>query len=480
MLKTSLLSTAMLVGFVATSGSALAVDPIYGGGGTLAAKVYRQTFDCYGVPVGTRTTTCTTAGPGATTQEFLYSPVGSGAGKSAFLANDPTLLGTPAASNTVSFTSTAFPAYPYPGLHFAGSDAQLTAAEFTTYTTNDLAKFGHAKQVPMFVTGIALPFTPPTTGFTYASNVTTPTGGSAPLRLSAKSVCGIFTGAITNWNAPQLTIDNNNVALVSTSTPIKVVVRADSSGTTAIFSAYLAANCTPASGFPYTGTPGTGGDVGGVANTNPVFAQLRAGNPSGYSEASGSGGIEAAVQAAPATIAYVSPDFVKQVTVTVGPTVRILAGGDPNGPVTANVQNAIGLASPTAGTGFEPVSIAATTAAISPTITPAATDDVATDWGQPAGSTNPSAATAYPIAGFTFVEAYTCYASASTAGDVKSFFSWYLTGSTELTNILAANGFSPLPSTYAANLKTLLTTGATTAISAAGSGSCTHGETGAL
>ncbi|GGF47653.1 hypothetical protein GCM10011611_62560 [Aliidongia dinghuensis] len=467
MLKTYLLSTTMMAAVIAAPGSALALDPIYGGGGTLAAKVYRQVFDCYGKPVVGVPTTCTTRGPGSTTQEFLYAPVGSGAGKTAYLADDPTKLGTPASSNTVPYTSKDFPAYPYPKLNFAGSDAQLTSTEYSTYNTNDQAKFGHAKQVPMFVTGIAIPFNPPASGLHYASNVTTPTGGSAPLRLSAKSLCGIFTGHIINWNDASLTADNNGVALVSTSTPIKVVVRADGSGTSAIFTAHLAAVCS-STPYSYTGTPGTGGDVGGVANTNPLFAQLRAGNPSGYSEASGSGGIEAAVKANASTLAYVSPDYVKQVTS--GTTV--LAGGDPSGPVTANLQNSSG--------NYQPVSIAATGAALASSTAPASTDDTATDWGQPAGSTNPSGSTAYPVAGFTFVDAYTCYASASTASDAKSFFSWYFgsTNRSQLTKILGANGFSPVPLAFASNLDTLLTTGSGTAISAGGSGSCV-GKTGA-
>ncbi|PPK64865.1 phosphate ABC transporter substrate-binding protein PstS [Actinokineospora auranticolor] len=57
------------------------------------------------------------------------------------------------------------------------------------------------------------------------------------LRLSTETVVKIFTGAITNWNDPQITRDNNGFALPAR--PIIPVVRSDGSGTTAQFTTFM-------------------------------------------------------------------------------------------------------------------------------------------------------------------------------------------------------------------------------------------------
>src|SRR5262249_13158596 len=89
------------------------------------------------------------------TVEFLYAPVGSGAGLTAYTTELASNLGDPATSNQVAFTTTAFKAYPYPALDFAGSDAALTTTQVNAIgKSNGLA----AIQIPMFATPIALPF----------------------------------------------------------------------------------------------------------------------------------------------------------------------------------------------------------------------------------------------------------------------------------------------------------------------------------
>src|SRR5271165_1646293 len=59
------------------------------------------------------------------------------------------------------------------------------------------------------------------------------------LRLSRDDYAGIFLGKITKWNDPAIVKANPDAKLPST--PINVVVRADSSGTTFVFSKHLAA-----------------------------------------------------------------------------------------------------------------------------------------------------------------------------------------------------------------------------------------------
>ncbi|HEV2990917.1 MAG TPA: phosphate ABC transporter substrate-binding protein PstS [Candidatus Angelobacter sp.] len=59
------------------------------------------------------------------------------------------------------------------------------------------------------------------------------------LKLSRKAYSGIFLGKVTKWNDPLIAKANPGVTLPAT--PIHVVVRADSSGTTFVFSKHLSA-----------------------------------------------------------------------------------------------------------------------------------------------------------------------------------------------------------------------------------------------
>ena len=63
--------------------------------------------------------------------------------------------------------------------------------------------------------------------------------GVTDLKLSRKVLPAIFDGQITQWNDPQIAADNPGVTLPSI--PIKLVVRADSSGTTFNFTNHLSA-----------------------------------------------------------------------------------------------------------------------------------------------------------------------------------------------------------------------------------------------
>jgi phosphate transport system substrate-binding protein len=64
-------------------------------------------------------------------------------------------------------------------------------------------------------------------------------GVSPGLKLSQATVGGIFAGKITSWNDPAIASANPGVSLPSQ--PIKLVVRADSSGTTFVFTNALSA-----------------------------------------------------------------------------------------------------------------------------------------------------------------------------------------------------------------------------------------------
>jgi phosphate transport system substrate-binding protein len=62
---------------------------------------------------------------------------------------------------------------------------------------------------------------------------------SGQLKLTPKTIAGIFLGTIKKWNDPALTADNTGVSLPNQN--ITIVHRSDGSGTTYIFTDYLSA-----------------------------------------------------------------------------------------------------------------------------------------------------------------------------------------------------------------------------------------------
>ncbi|NJO54602.1 MAG: hypothetical protein HC829_06945 [Bacteroidales bacterium] len=133
--KSSLMATVALTCFGAVE-SANAQTYIYGGGASFPAPVYRQLFDCVSAPADGYGTSVPAMAISSSCPEstgnyphlstlMLYAPVGSGNGKKALARHDATQLGTPPGTNTVPYTSTHQPTpgqYPYPAIHFAGSD----------------------------------------------------------------------------------------------------------------------------------------------------------------------------------------------------------------------------------------------------------------------------------------------------------------------------------------------------------------------
>jgi phosphate transport system substrate-binding protein len=100
---------------------------------------------------------------------------------------------------------------------FAASDAAMKP--------DDMAKVdGGVQLVPMTAGSIVL-----------AYNL----NGVPSLRLSREAYSGIFLGKVTKWTDPIIAKENPGVKLPSE--PVNVVVRADSSGTTFVFSQHLSA-----------------------------------------------------------------------------------------------------------------------------------------------------------------------------------------------------------------------------------------------
>jgi phosphate transport system substrate-binding protein len=133
--------------------------------------------------------------PGVT---FSYDPVGSGGGREQFLAGS---------------------------IDFAGSDSALSDDELAKAKTacGDAGVF----ELPNYVSAIAVVYN---------------LDGVKDLNLAPATIAGIFSGAITTWNAPEIAADNPGVTLPSTA--IAPVHRSDKSGTTKNFTDYLAATAS--------------------------------------------------------------------------------------------------------------------------------------------------------------------------------------------------------------------------------------------
>jgi len=159
-----------------------------------------------------------------------YPAVGSGAGITAF------------AAKTVDF---------------GASDPPLKAAEEAAIAKNGST----AVQLPMFLGAITVSYNLP--------------GVPAGMKLDGKTIADIFLGKVKTWNDAEIKALNPGLSLPST--PITVVHRSDSSGTTAGFTGFLAAvdpewksKVGEGKDVPWptgTGAKGNAGVAGAVAQT---------------------------------------------------------------------------------------------------------------------------------------------------------------------------------------------------------------------
>jgi phosphate transport system substrate-binding protein len=101
---------------------------------------------------------------------------------------------------------------------FGASDPPLKPADFST-----LEKVGPVMQIPMFFGAITVSYNLP--------------GVKTGMKLDAKTIADIYLGTVKSWNAPQIKALNPAVNLPNT--PITIIHRSDSSGTTAGFTGFL-------------------------------------------------------------------------------------------------------------------------------------------------------------------------------------------------------------------------------------------------
>lgn len=337
---------AVSLAFAALASAQVSAD-VVGGGATLPQGVY-QTSGVF--PAGFAP----------------YVGTGSGTGKSAFFSNNGAPFGQPVGST----------------VHYAGSDSVVSDSELDGYNA---ALYGPLVQIPSAATSVTVPFNVP---------------GLSSLDLTSQQLAAVFAGQYTNWNQiPGLNGPN---------LPIRVVYRADGSGTTEIFLRHLKAAA------PTVITKALDNDF--VDVITPISGL--------HIPASGSGGVVAEVYGAgnEGSIGYVSPDYTE-----FGNAAKV-ARINGKLPTEAEVQAALATTPPPSGSATEDPRNWAPTFA------------------------NPSAG--YPIVGLTNLIFSQCYADTTVGGDLDNIQEFL----TKHYNVLGANNDAvisnhkliPLPATWKA------------------------------
>ncbi|WP_423368255.1 substrate-binding domain-containing protein [Burkholderia sp. LMG 32019] len=357
---------------------------------------------------------------GTSNATFTYFSVGSGAGQNAFLNNQPTFFR--AGANTAS------------AVYFANSDAALTTAQVTSYNAGTVgSNSGPLIQIPYIVTAITVPVV---NGPAVTSTITPQTtpGQAHSIALNDDDLCGIFSGKLTNWNQ----VANPEGGYYWQNVPIKVVYRADGSGTTELLTRHLAAVCT------------TSNTASGVKFVDSLtFANTTAfptGMPWSFVPASGDGGVRASLaslsSAGTAAVAYLSPAYTNTFIASQSTVVR------PSGALQLPLAS---LYNTTANTYYAPTYSNATTA-INTLAAPSnqATASDPTQWVPVSGAAYASLANpsyGYPVSGTSQIILSQCYADPTVASNVQSFLNNHYTNASYAT-VVHGNGFDTVPSGF--------------------------------
>jgi phosphate transport system substrate-binding protein len=215
------------------------------------------------------------------------------------------------------------------------------------------------------------------------------TSGIANLQLSSSTLAGIFLGQIKSWNDPKIKADNPNANLPSKA--ITVVHRSDGSGTTFLFTTYLAAV-----------NPTWKSKVGAGKEVLWPCGQGGKGNP----------GVAGLVKQLPGAIGYVELTYALT-----------------NQLATAALKNASGK--------FVKPSLQSATACIQGSM-----DKLKADVRTPI--VNAPGADVYPITGLTFIMAYTNQKDDAKGGELVHLLKWCM--GADAQNMAAQYQYAPLPS----------------------------------
>jgi phosphate transport system substrate-binding protein len=258
-------------------------------------------------------------------------------------------------------------------VNIGASDAYLS--------TSDMTQYPDLLNIPLSVAAVMVNYNVP--------------GLKKPLNLNGTVLAKIYTGKITNWDDPAIAALNPGVTL--SSLPIVTLHRADSSGSTFLFTSYLDAQ-DPAD-WPAS-------NIGTTVTWPKVSGQVAA---------TGSGGMVTSCGADKGCIAYIGISYLSKTT-SAGLGEAALANK--------------------AGKFTQPTSSTIATALSSFPAVPA-------NGAQPLIDT--SAAGGYPIINYEYGIVKKTQSSASEASIIKAFLNWAVTTGNTST-YLSQVGFQPLPS----------------------------------
>jgi phosphate transport system substrate-binding protein len=263
---------------------------------------------------------------------------------------------------------------------FGATDAPMTDEELAK------AKGGPVMHIPTVLGAVAVTYNLPQV--------------TQPLKLSGDVVASIFQGQITKWNDPRIAALNPGVSLPATD--ILVVHRSDGSGTTYVFTDYLAA-VSPA----WATKPGKGKELQW---------------PTGLG-GKGNDGVAGQVKQTPGAIGYVELAYATQ-----------------NKLATAQLKNAAGE--------FIAPSINSATAAAA-----GAAGNLPANTDYRVSIVNAKGQGAYPISSFTWIIAYEKQADATKGKKLVDFLNWALTDGQAMAGPL---DYAPLPESMRSALLTRL------------------------
>jgi len=220
--------------------------------------------------------------------------------------------------------------------------------------------------------------------------------GVTDLKLSRKAYSGIFLGKIKNWNDPLIAAANPGAKLPNS--PINVVVRADSSGTTFVFTQHLSAISEE-----FKKSPGT--------NNMPNW-------PIG-TKSKGNEGVTASIKTTPGAIGYIEYGYAKNLNMAM-----------------ATLENKAGKF-------------------IAPTIAAGQASLAATEMPENfiAWNPDPDVADGYPIVTYTWLLCYKQYADKEKLAVLEDLLNYTLTEGQKDSEAL---GYIPLPAPVVEKVKAAL------------------------
>jgi phosphate transport system substrate-binding protein len=268
-------------------------------------------------------------------------------------------------------------------VNIGASDAYLS--------TSDLTQYPGLINIPLSVAAVMVNYNVP--------------GLKKPLNLNGTVLAKIYTGKITNWDDPAIAALNPGVTL--SSLPIVTLHRADSSGSTFLFTSYLAAQ-DPAD-WPAT-------SIGTTVTWPKVTGQVAA---------TGSGGMVTSCGADKGCIAYIGISYLSKTTAAkLGVAALANKAGKFTQPSASTIATALSSFGAAPASGAQSL-------------------------------IDTSAAGGYPIINYEYGIVKTTQPSSSEASLVKAFLNWVVTTGNSST-YLSQVGFQPLPSGTLSTAQTLI------------------------